>query len=260
MAVLLKDALKPNLIQTLEGQPCLMHAGPFANIAHGNSSLVADLARAQARRLRRHRVGLRVRHGDGEVLQHRLPQRRAAAERGRARRHRARAQAPRRDRGRPARRARSRPGGDRGRRGEPVPAPRDRARASACRASWRSTAGPATPTRRSSSCASWPSRAVRWRPRSTTASRAAARARRRSRRPSPTRATQPSDFTLTYQADDSIEEKIRKVATKVYGAADVVFYLDAQTQDPAVRGGRARPGCPSAWRRRTCPCPRTPRC
>src|SRR6476619_304130 len=42
MAVLLKDALKPNLIQTLEGQPCLMHCGPFANIAHGNNSLVAD--------------------------------------------------------------------------------------------------------------------------------------------------------------------------------------------------------------------------
>jgi formate--tetrahydrofolate ligase len=43
MAVLLKEALKPNLIQTLEGQPCLMHCGPFANIAHGNNSLVADL-------------------------------------------------------------------------------------------------------------------------------------------------------------------------------------------------------------------------
>ena len=43
MTVLLKEALKPNLIQTLEGQPCLMHCGPFANIAHGNSSLVADL-------------------------------------------------------------------------------------------------------------------------------------------------------------------------------------------------------------------------
>src|SRR5919201_1957753 len=43
MAVLLKDALKPNLIQTLEGQPCPMHCGPFANIAHGNNSLVADL-------------------------------------------------------------------------------------------------------------------------------------------------------------------------------------------------------------------------
>jgi formate--tetrahydrofolate ligase len=43
MTVLLKDALKPNLIQTLEGQPCLMHCGPFANIDHGNNSLVADL-------------------------------------------------------------------------------------------------------------------------------------------------------------------------------------------------------------------------
>ncbi len=43
MAVLLKDALKPNLVQTLEGQPALVHAGPFANIAHGNSSLVGDL-------------------------------------------------------------------------------------------------------------------------------------------------------------------------------------------------------------------------
>jgi formyltetrahydrofolate synthetase len=42
MAVLLKEALKPKLIQTLEGQPCLMHCGPFANIAHGNNSLVAD--------------------------------------------------------------------------------------------------------------------------------------------------------------------------------------------------------------------------
>lgn len=43
MTVLLKDALKPNLVQTLEGQPVLMHCGPFANIAHGNNSLVADL-------------------------------------------------------------------------------------------------------------------------------------------------------------------------------------------------------------------------
>ncbi len=43
MTVLLKDAIKPNLVQTLEGQPALVHCGPFANIAHGNSSLVADL-------------------------------------------------------------------------------------------------------------------------------------------------------------------------------------------------------------------------
>lgn len=42
MAVLLKDAIKPNLMQTLENTPCFVHAGPFANIAHGNSSILAD--------------------------------------------------------------------------------------------------------------------------------------------------------------------------------------------------------------------------
>ncbi len=42
MTVLMKDALKPNLMQTLEGTPAFTHAGPFANIAHGNSSIVAD--------------------------------------------------------------------------------------------------------------------------------------------------------------------------------------------------------------------------
>jgi formyltetrahydrofolate synthetase len=42
LAVVLKDAIKPNLVQTLEGQPAFVHCGPFANIAHGNNSLVAD--------------------------------------------------------------------------------------------------------------------------------------------------------------------------------------------------------------------------
>jgi formate--tetrahydrofolate ligase len=42
MAVLLRDAIKPNLVQTTEGGPAFVHAGPFANIAHGNSSVVAD--------------------------------------------------------------------------------------------------------------------------------------------------------------------------------------------------------------------------
>ena len=41
-AVLLKDAIDPNVLQTLEGTPALIHTGPFANIAHGNSSIVAD--------------------------------------------------------------------------------------------------------------------------------------------------------------------------------------------------------------------------
>ncbi len=43
MTVLMKDAIRPNLLQTLEHTPALVHAGPFANIAHGNSSILADL-------------------------------------------------------------------------------------------------------------------------------------------------------------------------------------------------------------------------
>ncbi|HEC35319.1 MAG TPA: formate--tetrahydrofolate ligase, partial [Anaerolineae bacterium] len=43
VTVLLKDALMPNLMQTLEGQPAFVHTGPFANIAHGNSSIIADM-------------------------------------------------------------------------------------------------------------------------------------------------------------------------------------------------------------------------
>jgi formate--tetrahydrofolate ligase len=42
LTVLMKDAIHPTLMQTLEGTPVLVHAGPFANIAHGNSSIVAD--------------------------------------------------------------------------------------------------------------------------------------------------------------------------------------------------------------------------
>ena len=41
MALLLKDAIKPNLVQTLENTPALIHGGPFANIAHGCNSVMA---------------------------------------------------------------------------------------------------------------------------------------------------------------------------------------------------------------------------
>jgi formate--tetrahydrofolate ligase len=43
MAAIMRDAVKPNLMQTLENTPVLVHAGPFGNIAHGNSSVIADL-------------------------------------------------------------------------------------------------------------------------------------------------------------------------------------------------------------------------
>lgn len=43
MTALLKDAIKPNLVQTTENTPCIIHTGPFANIAHGSNSVIADL-------------------------------------------------------------------------------------------------------------------------------------------------------------------------------------------------------------------------
>ena len=48
MTVIMRDALKPNLLQTIENTPVLVHAGPFGNIAHGNSSVVADLIGSHA--------------------------------------------------------------------------------------------------------------------------------------------------------------------------------------------------------------------
>lgn len=56
LVVLMKDTVKPTLMQTLEGTPILVHAGPFANIAHGNSSIIAD------------RIGLKLVGEDGFVV------------------------------------------------------------------------------------------------------------------------------------------------------------------------------------------------
>ena len=93
--------------------------------------------RDEARRLRRHRVGVRLGHGHGEVLRHRLPFRRPHAERGRARDDRPRDQAPRRGR-RGSPRGRTRPDRGRSRSGWPTSAATWRSsRRSACRASWR---------------------------------------------------------------------------------------------------------------------------
>ena len=79
MTVLLRDALAPNLVQTLEHAPAFVHGGPFANIAHGCSSVIATRAGAAARRLRRHRGRLRRRPGRGEVRRHQVPQVRPAS-------------------------------------------------------------------------------------------------------------------------------------------------------------------------------------
>merc|ERR1719305_1440385 len=56
LTVLMKDAIEPTLMQTLEATPVLVHAGPFANIAHGNSSIIAD------------QIALKLVGGDGFVI------------------------------------------------------------------------------------------------------------------------------------------------------------------------------------------------
>lgn len=61
LAVLMKDAIEPTLMQTLEETPVLVHAGPFANIAHGNSSIIAD------------KIGLKLVGKDGFVVTEVLP-------------------------------------------------------------------------------------------------------------------------------------------------------------------------------------------
>ena len=74
MTALLKDALAPNLVQTLENNPAFIHGGPFANIAHGCNSVIATQDGAQARRLRGHRSRLRRRPRRREVRRHQVPQ------------------------------------------------------------------------------------------------------------------------------------------------------------------------------------------
>ena len=201
MTVLLKDALKPNLIQTLEGQPCLMHCGPFANIAHGNNSLVADL------------IGMKL--GDYVVTESGFgsdmgmekffdivcrvggltPSAVVLVTTVRALKHHGGIEDdPRTDRAR----GRAR---DRGRHGQPAPPPGDRQAVRPARAWSRSTAARATPTTRSSSSSAGRWRTARSAPRSTRASPRAGSARPTSPRRSSTPATQPSEFRMLYEDD-----------------------------------------------------------
>ena len=71
--VLMKDTIKPTLMQTLEGTPVFVHAGPFANIAHGNSSIMADKIGLKLGGLRHHRIRLWLGYGDGKVLRYQMP-------------------------------------------------------------------------------------------------------------------------------------------------------------------------------------------
>ena len=92
MTVLLKEAMKPNLVQTIEGQPAFVHCGPFANIAHGNSSLVADRSALKLGDYVVTEAGFGADMGMEKFFDIVCRARRARAERGRARRDGAGAQ------------------------------------------------------------------------------------------------------------------------------------------------------------------------
>ena len=124
MTALLKEAIAPNLVQTLEGTPAFIHGGPFANIAHGCNSVLGDHHCAQACRLRRHRSRLRRRSRRREIHRHQMPQGRSYAGLRGAGRHHPRAQdAWRRQEGRPQE---GRPQGARSRHGQSAAPCRER--------------------------------------------------------------------------------------------------------------------------------------
>ena len=162
MTVLLSDAIKPNLLQTLEGGPAFVHCGPFANIAHGNNSILADRLALATNEIVCTEAGFGADMGAEKFFDIKCRASGLRPGRGRGRGHGPGPEDARRgrpDRGRQA----ARPGAARGeRRGRPGRAPRtsrSRSRTSACSASrwsWRST--PSRPTRRPRS-----RRSARWR-------------------------------------------------------------------------------------------------
>ncbi len=227
MTVLLKDALKPNLVQTLEGQPVMMHCGPFANIAHGNNSLVADRVAMKLGDYICTESGFGADMGMEKFFDIVCRFGNLKPSRGRAGDDRARDQAPRRRRGRRTVGS-SQPPRDRDGDGERPPAPEDDRRHSACRPSWRSTAAPATPTRRSSWSSGSRSKRARSAPRSTMASRTAAKGVTELAQAVVDACEQPNSFHFMYEDDAPIKDKIEAVAKNVYGASDVYLYPEAE--------------------------------
>ena len=96
MTALLKDALKPNLVQTLEHTPAIVHGGPFANIAHGCNSVIATKMALKLGDYAITEAGFGADPGSGEVPGYQVPYGRLKAQRGGDRGHSAGAEIQRR--------------------------------------------------------------------------------------------------------------------------------------------------------------------
>ena len=258
MAALLRDAMKPNLVQTTEGVPAFVHGGPFANIAHGTNSIVATKAALAYADIVVHRGRVRVRAGRREVLRHQLPLRRLRARVHGAGGHDPRAQDARRHAARGRRAARR--GGHGARLREPREAPREHRQVRAAvrggdqplpdrhRGGDRRAAGALRGAR---ACRPWSRR------RSARAARAA---------PSWPRwcatwcaKTEPH-FTPLYDWNDSIEKKIAHRGARDVRRAGGGLHRARQARPRRSSRSWASASCPCASPRRSSRCRTTRRC
>ena len=259
----MRDALKPNLLQTLENTPVIVHAGPFGNIAHGNSSVVGDLIGIHTGDYLHHRGRVRRRHGRRAVLQHQVPGVGARARRRRARRHGAGAEGALRqvpDRRRQGRcppellaenpddvlagaanlrqadRERQGPRRHAGRRDQRLPdRPRVRAR--------RDPPGRRSRWARGSRCARTSADGGAG---ATDLAQAVVEA-----------CEEPSDFHFLYPDSDTLKQKIETVATKIYGAERRRVHAGRQQAARQLRATTGSATCRCASPRPTCRSPAT---
>ena len=220
MTVLLKDALKPNLVQTLENNPAFIHGGPFANIAHGCNSVIATKAALKLADYVVTEAGFGADLGAEKFIDIKCRKSGLRPE-------------PRRD------------GGD-----DPcaqvstAASTRRSSRARTCRR-WRraspTSSGTSTTSAITTACRAW-SRSTTSRPTPTPRSRCSRRRSRTTTRRSSSRRhwadggagaeelartvvdvidRVPADFRLVYDDADTLWDKMNKVATKIYGASEV---------------------------------------
>ena len=150
MTVLLKDALKPNLVQTLENNPAFIHGGPFANIAHGCNSVIATKTALKLADYVVTEAGFGADLGAEKFVDIKCRKSGLQPRRRGDRRDDARAEVSRRRRREGSSNKREPRGAGKGHRQPASATSTTSASTTACRASCRSTTSPSTRTRRSS--------------------------------------------------------------------------------------------------------------
>ena len=225
MTVLLKDALSPNLVQTLEGNPAFVHGGPFANIAHGCNSVIATRAALKLADFVVTEAGFGADLGAAEVLRHQMPQGRSETGGSGGRGHAARAEdAWRRAQG-PTGRTRIWPQCN-----AVLPTWNGMCAISAntaCRRWSPSTPSPPIPMPNTNGYAKPAANNSAWKPSSAATGPRADAARGSGAMPWSSSPRRPRTldgrgFRLLYPDDLPLWEKVRMIATEIYHAGDII--------------------------------------